>query len=193
MLYKYRYHATIFTFLALLILGNILFGYTGCRDGWSSPSIGTQGACSHHGGVTSNFGLIFIIVGAISFRLYSFVNSRYRVYGNIVVSDKFPPHPLEEEVTKIRLFKKYLVPIGEAKSRKNFQCNLCEDNFSKGKAYMYAPKGNYRIKYCSDCASWLPVVNKAIEAEEAEYSKERVSKLNEIKEYYLKNAKAVLN
>lgn len=22
-----------------------------CRDGWESPSIGTQGACSHHGGV----------------------------------------------------------------------------------------------------------------------------------------------
>ena len=26
-----------------------------CADGWSSPSIGRQGACSHHGGVTSGF------------------------------------------------------------------------------------------------------------------------------------------
>lgn len=25
--------------------------YTGCADGWTSTNIGTQGACSHHGGV----------------------------------------------------------------------------------------------------------------------------------------------
>ncbi|MDI9310985.1 MAG: hypothetical protein QM535_12280 [Limnohabitans sp.] len=28
---------------------------TECRDGWSSPSIGVQGACSWHGGVTTRF------------------------------------------------------------------------------------------------------------------------------------------
>jgi hypothetical protein len=30
----------------------ILVG-TGCSDGWSSPSIGRRGACSHHGGVVT--------------------------------------------------------------------------------------------------------------------------------------------
>lgn len=37
-----------------------------CRDGWRSPSIGRQGACSHHGGVERHSGLAFMAV-AVSF------------------------------------------------------------------------------------------------------------------------------
>nr|VFJ77486.1 MAG: hypothetical protein BECKFW1821C_GA0114237_112510 [Candidatus Kentron sp. FW] len=36
-----------------------------CADGWISPSIGKQGACSHHGGVIVNlndFGWIMLIL-----------------------------------------------------------------------------------------------------------------------------------
>ena len=32
-------------------LGLFLIGPVKCSDGWDSPSIGKQGACSHHGGV----------------------------------------------------------------------------------------------------------------------------------------------
>jgi hypothetical protein len=37
----------------LLIQGCGSFGKSSgnCNDGWTSPSIGKQGACSHHGGV----------------------------------------------------------------------------------------------------------------------------------------------
>ena len=35
-----------------------------CRDGWDSPSIGRQGACSHHGGVRRHGGLVFLAIAA---------------------------------------------------------------------------------------------------------------------------------
>lgn len=35
-----------------------------CADGWASPSIGRQGACSHHGGVEGNDFYILLILGA---------------------------------------------------------------------------------------------------------------------------------
>lgn len=37
-----------------------------CKDGWHSPSIGQQGACSHHGGVKRHKELAFLAI-AISF------------------------------------------------------------------------------------------------------------------------------
>lgn len=45
---------------------------TECRDGWSSPSIGIQGACAWHGGVTTKFTsfgkmLLLIDIGVIIF------------------------------------------------------------------------------------------------------------------------------
>jgi hypothetical protein len=45
-------------FLAALILSMTLFSWMfdftpRCESGWRSPSIGTQGACSHHGGIAS--------------------------------------------------------------------------------------------------------------------------------------------
>lgn len=35
-----------------------------CGDGWKSPSIGLQGACSHHGGVERHEGLHFLAFAA---------------------------------------------------------------------------------------------------------------------------------
>ena len=39
---------------------------TKCRDGWESPSIGQQGACSHHGGVRRHTDLALLAI-AVSF------------------------------------------------------------------------------------------------------------------------------
>ena len=36
------------------LLGSWIAGPSTCRDGWQSSSIGTRGACSHHGGVYRN-------------------------------------------------------------------------------------------------------------------------------------------
>lgn len=48
------------------MIGNQIIGPTRCSDGWASPSIGKQGACSHHGGVNRsprNGVLILSILG----------------------------------------------------------------------------------------------------------------------------------
>lgn len=38
-------------FVATLIFLNLISGPLTCNSGWGSPSIGSPGACSHHGGV----------------------------------------------------------------------------------------------------------------------------------------------
>lgn len=47
------------TFFLLLFLLRPIVQPTTCRDGWHSPSIGRQGACSWHGGVGTNWSAIF--------------------------------------------------------------------------------------------------------------------------------------
>jgi len=47
-----------------------------CRDGWQSPSIGSRGACSHHGGVERHGGLYLLSVlgsGALGVTVYAFL------------------------------------------------------------------------------------------------------------------------
>ena len=47
------------TTLAAFIALNLLFNLDPtCWDGWVSPSIGSQGACSHHGGVNKTLGTL---------------------------------------------------------------------------------------------------------------------------------------
>ena len=57
-----------------LLMGFVVPRVT-CSDGWHSPSIGRQGACSSHGGVgTSAWGFLaglasFVVGGAVAMRL----------------------------------------------------------------------------------------------------------------------------
>jgi hypothetical protein len=50
---------------ALFIFFVSLQGPARCRDGWASPSIGTQGACSQHGGVASSPLLFELMLSAL--------------------------------------------------------------------------------------------------------------------------------
>lgn len=50
--------------LALLVGLLSLIPPGSCRDGWDSPSIGRQGACSHHGGVKRHGDLAFLALAA---------------------------------------------------------------------------------------------------------------------------------
>ena len=62
-----------------------------CNDGWKSPSIGRQGACSHHGGVDYNgeYPLIGIIAGIfLGRKAYSFFNKEEQQIGNNVSKSK---------------------------------------------------------------------------------------------------------
>jgi len=56
-------------FVAVFFGMKALLG-SGCSDGWQSPSIGIQGACSHHGGVGSGGGISLIC--ALALAGYSF-------------------------------------------------------------------------------------------------------------------------
>lgn len=48
-------------FCVLFIALHVLFAGAVCSDGWASPSIGSSGACSHHGGVSKAKNIIILI------------------------------------------------------------------------------------------------------------------------------------
>ncbi len=53
---------SLIVFAIFVYLGTL---FSGCSDGWGSSSIGSRGACSHHGGVSS-VPWIFSIIGAVA-------------------------------------------------------------------------------------------------------------------------------
>lgn len=53
--------------------------YPHCRDGWNSPAIGIQGACSHHGGVESHVTKTHdapFLIGSLLAGLFTYVGLR---------------------------------------------------------------------------------------------------------------------
>jgi hypothetical protein len=52
--------------ILLRVLLHPLVPATRCRDGWESHSIGIRGACSHHGGVGTNWGALLIMLVCVS-------------------------------------------------------------------------------------------------------------------------------
>ena len=54
--------------------------YEGCEDGWMSTNIGSQGACSHHSGVTTHINIYgissLVICGIILFLFYLFTENK---------------------------------------------------------------------------------------------------------------------
>ncbi|WP_041736533.1 hypothetical protein [Colwellia psychrerythraea] len=77
-----------FMWIGTILGANILFAvgtFKSCVSGWISSSIGSRGACSHHGGVTSNMNDIGYIILALSllFLLVKFV-----IYQNKNTSDE---------------------------------------------------------------------------------------------------------
>jgi hypothetical protein len=65
-------------FAALAILSLWLFGPATCNDGRLSVSIGTQGACSWHGGVERHPRALFIVYFVIATGLAFYVRSWQR-------------------------------------------------------------------------------------------------------------------
>ena len=63
-----------------------------CHDGWKSPSIGKQGACSHHGGVDykGEYPLIGIIAGIfLGRKVYHSFNKEDQQTKNYISKPKF--------------------------------------------------------------------------------------------------------
>lgn len=60
-----------FIFFAVLISSRVIIGHffdlrSRCEDGWFSPSIGTQGACSHHNGVDYSRAELALMVSVVA-------------------------------------------------------------------------------------------------------------------------------
>lgn len=75
----------VFTVTRLLI-GDFFDERPVCMDGWRSPSIGIQGACSHHGGVKPQPATAFFISVAVA--IGALVAVRYRE-----IREAFTPEP----------------------------------------------------------------------------------------------------
>jgi hypothetical protein len=60
----------LITFFVCLVVLSFLVP-TVCNDGWASPSIGRQGACSWHGGVNNFPGYVLLVVSFLIARLAS--------------------------------------------------------------------------------------------------------------------------
>ena len=64
--------------IALNSAAGALLGPVKCRDGWASPSIGSPGACSWHGGVDRSrdrLSFIFMVIGG--FAGFAFHSSKF--------------------------------------------------------------------------------------------------------------------
>lgn len=71
----------IATFVFLFTIVRPFSGVGLCSDGWASPSIGRQGACSHHGGVSNRGG------GAATVILFASVYAGHLVAKKLDSSD----------------------------------------------------------------------------------------------------------
>jgi len=79
----------LIVFIVLNMLGNTVIGKTVCNDGWRSPSIGVQGACSHHGGVKTWPGTVafFLSIGGGIFA-GAWYSERSKKRNSEVIKDK---------------------------------------------------------------------------------------------------------
>jgi len=189
MLYKYRFHISFFLFLTIIFLVGGIFGAGACGDGWASRSIGSRGACSHHGGVSSVPAVVSFIaacIAVISFN--SYIDGKYKKHRGFVVRIDLPFHPLESALQIKPEFIFYEVPTLNAVSRKNFECFLCNSIFVSGSVYQYVEQKNRNVKYCSSCSQLIPGKNaKAAQDKEMYFINKKFNE-DEINNYYRKNA-----
>lgn len=175
MLYKYKKHLFIISFLSIFIGLYILFGGAHCGDGWSSHSIGRRGACSHHGGVVSYNGFILVVSLILSFIIYNTVSRRYKVVYEFVVLSDLPPHPGEKVLNKY--VKMEILDVNEkSKSRVDFLCNNCGLAFKAGEVYYHKSKKQRNKKYCLKCTqdlNELEMLKKQAKIDVYGYYKER--------------------
>lgn len=62
---NYPKTCAVVAFIVLLFIFGKLAGPATCQSGWQSPSIGSRGACSHHGGVDrTKFSIAFFVSAA---------------------------------------------------------------------------------------------------------------------------------
>lgn len=205
--YKYLYYSTPFAAILIFILTvficSWIFGGATCRDGWSSPSIGNRGACSHHGGVRDNTG-VYVLFGLFtSWGAVVAIGSNFRTKDGYVVLSKLPVHPFEKISTETRRpdFTRHYNPTQYAQSRAPFLCSACKKSFAAKTTYLYSlyPKNksfyysnsrnsSSRTKYCVPCGKNITEINARIALEEKKHIEDAQFRFISIMEYYEVNA-----
>ena len=74
-------------FIVLMVL-LVLAPERTCKDGWKSPSIGRQGACSHHGGVGGDWYFLFAVAASLASGVLA-ARIAHKKEGNDVDATKF--------------------------------------------------------------------------------------------------------
>ena len=189
--FKYRFIVSVILFVLTYIFVLALTGGAVCGDGWSSGSIGSRGACSHHGGVSKIMGIISFILSCIAVLYYNaYVDKNYRRFKNFVVKRNLPLHELEGNEILKPSFNIFEEPKIRAKSRKQFQCEICKSIFNGGSYYSYISKKSRNEKYCDNCTKNIPAMNaKAIEDRDL-YNFQKSESERVIENYYESNAVA---
>lgn len=110
-----------------------MIGPLACNDGWVSPSLGTQGACSHHGGVNDfPIQLLFVVSVLLGFFTYLFLSSNQRSGGQ-----QFTSHEGKTDQTIEQYFE---LPVTEVDSehvykktetQSQISCPLCDSKMIK--------------------------------------------------------------
>lgn len=65
----------ILVFIFAGIVFGLISGPAVCRDGWHSSSIGTRGACSHHGGIKRGWGGILATIVGLAAGFWRYVTN----------------------------------------------------------------------------------------------------------------------
>lgn len=125
--------------LSMMFFSSIFDFTPRCVDGWRSPSIGTQGACSHHGGVASTGrGLAFlasIAIGVVAYRLPTFF-ARQKATSPTHVPKPSPPTPSPLYSSKGRVPANEKRPVDtrtpeEIKERNEYYAKMSAEHVSE--------------------------------------------------------------
>lgn len=113
--FKIMNKKTIIIFFLLFIPLSFLMSGKVCVDGWASPSIGSSGACSHHGGVSSFPGIFVFFISLLG-----------TFYVNKLLNKKNKDETLKEEKTNENLTPKENISKGiEEEKKKRVRCPRC--------------------------------------------------------------------
>jgi hypothetical protein len=145
-------------FVLSIVLLSFLLGPPRCNDGWHSPSIGKQGACSWHGGVnnTPQF-LSFLASVFVGFVVYALSHwrelKRQEELQAILYRDE--PVPIDNEAhEKLEKLRESVIKrIRAVKAEISYEgitCPLCGSAMEK----RLARRGPWKGKYFLGCSQY---------------------------------------
>jgi ssDNA-binding Zn-finger/Zn-ribbon topoisomerase 1 len=130
-------------FVVSAVLLHFLIGPpTTCNDGWHSPSIGRQGACSWHGGVNNTpqfLGFVAsVLLGLIAFAISSWLEQRSVAEEQETVKNERVPIS-DETLKKINELRE----LARKRTASEITCPLCGSIMQKRLARRGPRSGKY--------------------------------------------------